>query len=93
MFHISCNFLPANWISDIKMSEVNGSGGGPGPPPSQPSPKPDQFARTSTWVEASVSGGQNTKLRSFAEIIEEEKANRNILEIKMHKINSVEEEI
>jgi hypothetical protein len=47
---------------------------------------PDQRTRTSAWAGAGVSGGINMKTRTFAQIIQDEKNQRNILEIQLNKI-------
>ena len=65
--------------------------GGPGPPVLSPSPttttyNPDQTSRTSAWAGAGAPGG----MRSFIQIIEDEKTNRNILEIHLSKIISTD---
>ena len=48
---------------------------------------PNQITKTPAWTGNGVSGGQpNFNMQSFAQIVEQEKANRNILEIKIIKI-------
>jgi hypothetical protein len=51
---------------------------------SLPQPHPDQKAATTAWAMGAASGGPNT-MRTFKQIIEEEKSNRNILEIHLTK--------
>ena len=61
-------------------------GGGPGTSPT--SHRPDLRTGTPAWAGDSVSGGQT---RSFEQIIQEEKRNRNIIEIQLTKIQRSDE--
>ena len=76
------------------MSDDDDPGGGvkpPGPPLStsqQSKTSPGQVLRTHPWAGAGGLGGTHTNLRSFSEIIAEEKSKRNIIEIKLTKIAS-----
>ena len=69
--------------------------GDPDEPPGRPPPDgggarhanntvPDQRAATLAWAGGSVAGG--TLSRNFAKIIEEEKRNRNIIELQINKL-------
>ena len=77
------------------MSSTSGGsegGGGGGLHPSQilsqhVTTNPDHLSMTSAWAVGGVTGGINrTTQRAFSKIIEEEKSNRNILEIQIVKI-------
>ena len=58
---------------------------GVGPPQlTPPSLHPEQKTVTSAWALGGVSGGTNN-MRTFSQILEEEKLNRNILEIHLTK--------
>ena len=64
------------------------SGGKPPDPnklPTDPTVLPDQISRNSAWAESGVSGGI-TIGRSFQQIIEDEKKQRNIVELKLQKL-------
>ena len=69
------------------MADDSGGGGknpGPNSTPRPPNTLPDQKAATTAWAMGGASGG-NKNMRTFAEIIEQEKTNRNILEIHLTK--------
>ena len=53
-------------------------------PPTRPAPAPDQKATTKAWALGGASEG-TSNMRTFEQIIEDEKANRNILEIHLSK--------
>ena len=73
------------------------SGGGPGPPKGNAQPNqniihqtlPGQLSGSLAWTRDRAPGGNN--MRSFAEIVEEEKRDRNILEINIQKIKPTDE--
>ena len=56
------------------------------PPPNTTLPPPDRRPVTPPWAGGSVSGG-NITTRTFAQILEDEKKQRNILEIQLNRNN------
>ena len=74
-------------------------GDGKEPPPgggqldteTSPNTVSDQGTLASAWAGDSVSGG-NRKMRTFEQILEDEKSQRNILEIEIQKLNIVNED-
>ena len=77
----------------------NSGGGGLGRPPSSPTQlrptaiqHPDQMTKTPARTGAGATGGANPNSRNFSQIIEDEKANRNILEITITKITQTDSE-
>ena len=68
------------------MGEEPPPGGGTTSPPSKTQHiNPDQRTATAPWAASSVPGGISTNIttRSFEQILEDEKKNRNIIEIKL----------
>ena len=76
----------ANQVSDITMGDPI--------PPKPGEPPPDQVHAGTNAVTSKEGGSQvgPKKMRSFAEILADEKENRNILEIKLTKIHDDEQE-
>ena len=75
------------------MGEVSRGGGGPGPPLATDalnSNNPGQSGTTSAWAGGAGLAGNPHKQRTFAEIIADQKQNRNILEITFTKIPQVD---
>ena len=72
------------------MSDQSWGGGGPGPPLVAPSTLASTTGTTSAWAGGAVMAGKPHKQRTFAEIIAEQKKNRNILEIKFTKITKAD---
>ena len=76
----------------------NSGGGGPGKPPPQPqqqqqtTKQPGQVSGTSAWAGTGALGGKTNNMRDFNRIIEEEKANRNIIEINLTMITTTDSE-
>ena len=64
--------------------------GGPGPPPSHPHPLPDQITVAPSREGHGVSGGLPIPQRPFSQIITEESASRNIIQLHLRKIPIIE---
>ena len=76
------------------MSDMSG-GGGKGPPLTLASTtpatqSPGQLTNSPEWAGTGAPGGTTPNSRSFTQIIEDEKANRNILEITLTKITTTD---
>ena len=66
-------------------------GGGGNPQPTQNLQQPGQVSMSPPWGgHGALGGNKSAAQRSFAQIIESEKANRNILEIYLEKVNKEE---
>ena len=75
-----------------KSGGIEGGGGQPQPQPTtQNLQQPGQVSMSPAWGgHGALGGNKTTNQRSFAQIIESEKANRNILEIYLEKVKKME---
>ena len=78
------------YIRESAMSDSSGGVNGPGSPRINDTTNTSLSSTTSAWAAGAGMAGSAKRLRSFAEIIADQRQNRNILELSFTKIPHVD---